>query len=70
MNENNASEIRRAVVRENRPEVLRRWVLELLDDRVELRRQVDELRAKVPPPQRPISMGVANDPSGRVDSSE
>lgn len=69
MNENLASEIRRAHVRENRPEILRRWVRELLEDRAEFVKQVQELRAQLAPAE-PISAGVVNDPRGRVESSE
>ena len=69
MNDSKASEIRRAVVREKQPGILRRWVLELLDDRVELRKEMADLRARIPPPARPVSTGVVNDPRGRVDEA-
>lgn len=69
MNDNQASEIRRAHVRENRPEILRRWVRELLEDREALRAKAKELRAQVPPAE-PISAGVVNDPRDRVESSK
>lgn len=48
MNDNNASEIRRAVARESRPAVLRRWVLELLEDRVRLQKSIEEMRTRIP----------------------
>jgi hypothetical protein len=70
MNDNEAGEIRRAAVREKDPGILRRWVLRLLEDREEQRRQVSELKAQLPPPARPISTGVVNDPRGRVEGSE
>ena len=70
MNDNKASEIRRTVVREKEPGILRRWVIELLDDRAELRKQMEQLRSKISPSVKPISFGVVTDPRGRADSSE
>ncbi len=70
MNDNKASEIRRTVVREKEPGILRRWVIELLDDRAELRKEMERLRSKAPGPARPISFGVVTDPRGREDSGE
>jgi hypothetical protein len=65
VNDNKVGEIRRAVVRERDPGVLRRWVLELLEDRTELRKEADELRARLPPPARPLTIGISDDTPGR-----
>ena len=70
MNDNKASEIRRTVVREKEPGILRRWVVELLDDRAELRKEMEHLRSRISPSAKPISFGVVTDPRGRSDSSE
>jgi hypothetical protein len=69
MNENEASEIRRAAVREKSPDVLRRWVLKLLEDRAEMRKEFDRLR----PLERKggsISLGTVNSTTGRDEAAE
>jgi hypothetical protein len=64
MNDNEVSEIRRAAVREKNPDALRRWVLKLLEDRAEMRKELDRLR---PLEQKSgsLSLGTVNSETGR-----
>jgi hypothetical protein len=64
VNENEVSEIRRAVVREPNPNVLRRWCLRLLEDRAALRDELVRLR-EFEPKGAPISLGAVDSQKGR-----
>jgi len=60
---NELAEIRRTVAHEGRTVRLRTWVLKLLEDRMELERQLRETK----PPSASLSLGEVNDPNGRVE---
>jgi hypothetical protein len=64
MNENEASEIRRAVKHEKNPDVLRRWIGRLLDDRAAMRAELERLRP-LEPKIGAVSLGTVDSEKGR-----